>query len=154
MDLEPVFIDTNLFLRFLTNDVPTQADQVEALLKKAEAGDLSLTTNNLVIAEIIWTLESYYGLSCEDIRGKVLAILNTPGLEVADDERILQAVLWYSEQNVDFIDAYNAAWMLDRGLTDICTFDRKNFARLEGINVIVPGGQGGRTWSRSELYDD
>ena len=32
---ERVFIDTNLFLRYLTNNVPAQADAVEALGRRA-----------------------------------------------------------------------------------------------------------------------
>ena len=39
MTLEQVFVDTNLFLRYLTNDIPEQADQVEQLLQRAQNGD-------------------------------------------------------------------------------------------------------------------
>jgi predicted nucleic acid-binding protein len=35
MKPERVFADTNLFLRYLTNDVPDQADAVERLLRRA-----------------------------------------------------------------------------------------------------------------------
>jgi hypothetical protein len=34
MEVERRFIDTNLFLRYLTNDVPEQADAVEELLNR------------------------------------------------------------------------------------------------------------------------
>ena len=37
MKPERVFADTNLFLRYLTNDVPAQADAVEELLRQAAA---------------------------------------------------------------------------------------------------------------------
>jgi predicted nucleic-acid-binding protein len=107
-----VFVDTNLFLRYLTNDVPAQADAVEALLRQAAGGELVLVTNSLVLAEIVWVLASYYQRSRVDIRDKVLAVLNTPGLEVVDGDLVLQAITWYAEKNVDFIDAYNAAWSL------------------------------------------
>lgn len=139
MKPERVFVDTNLFLRYLTNDVPVQADAVEQLLQQAVAGELILVTNSLVIAEIVWTLESYYQLSKADIREKILAILNTPGLEVADSDQVLQAIVWYADQNVDFIDAYNATWLLEQGTTVACTFDRKHFSRISGVTVRVPG---------------
>lgn len=138
MKSERIFADTNLFLRYLTNDVPQQADAVEQLLRRAAAGELILITNTLVIAEIVWTLETFYQLPRSDIKDKVLAILNTPGLDVADAELILEAMTWYTEKNVDFIDAYNAAWMRGLGLKVACTFDRKHFSRLEGITVMVP----------------
>jgi len=137
---ERVFADTNLFLRYLTNDVPAQADAVERLLQRAAAGEIVLVINGLVIAEIVWTLESHYGLARESIKNMVLAILNTPGLEAAEGDLLLQAIFFYADKNVDFIDAFNGAWLLDRGLTNVYTFDQKHFSRLEGIGVRVPGG--------------
>lgn len=138
MKPERVFADTNLFLRYLTNDIPAQADAVEALFRLAAGGETILITNSLVIAEIIWTLESYYRLSRGDIQEKILAILNTPGIEVIDSDLILQAVTWYKEKNVDFLDGYNGAWLLSQGMKVAYTFDRKHFSRLEGITVHVP----------------
>jgi len=139
MTVEQVFVDTNLFLRYLTNDVPAQADAVEIVLQRAVAGELSLITNVLVIAEIIWTLESFYKVDRTRIKDMVLSILNTPGLEVVEPELILTAIFDYSDKNVDFIDAFNAIWAMDRGITTVYTFDRKHFNRLGGITCYVPG---------------
>ncbi len=139
MEPERVFADTNLFLRYLTNDLPAQADAVEQLLHRASAGEIVLVVNSLVIAEIVWTLESYYGLARDSIKNKILAILNTPGLEVAEGDLLLQAIFWYADRNIDFVDAFSAAWLLAQGLTAACTFDRKHFSRIEGIRVQVPG---------------
>jgi len=49
-------------------------------------------------------------------QAKALAILNTPGLDVADSDLALQAIGWYAEKNVDFIAAYNAAWIASRAV--------------------------------------
>jgi predicted nucleic-acid-binding protein len=136
---ERVFADTNLFLRYLTNDVPAQADAVEQLLHRASGGEIVLVINSLVIAEIVWTLESYYGLTRDSIKDKILAILNTPGIETAEGDLLLQAIFWYADKNIDFIDACNAAWLLAQGLDTTYTFDRKHFSRIEGIKVQVPG---------------
>ena len=95
----------------------------------------------MVIAELVWTCESYYGLSKEEIRDKVLAILNTPGLEVENKDLIAEAVLLYTERNIDFIDAYNGCWMRAQGINEVYTFDESHYRRLEpeGIKVLVPG---------------
>ena len=108
------------------------------LLIEAAAGKCSLVTNALVVAEIVWTLESYYRLSKSNIRSKVLAILNTPGLEIAESDLLLQAALWYAEKNVDFIDAYNAAWMVSHDISAVSTFDKKHYARLDGDMIRIP----------------
>ncbi len=139
MKAERVFADTNLFLRYLTNDVPAQADAVEELLRRASDGEVVLTINSMVIAEIVWTLESHYGLSRHSIKDKVLAILNTPGLEAAEGDLLLEAIFWYADKNIDFIDVFNAAWMFAEGLETAYTFDRRHFSRIAGIRVQVPG---------------
>jgi predicted nucleic-acid-binding protein len=138
MEIEPAFADANLFLRYLTNDVPAQADLVESLLRRAEQGQVVLVTTGMVLAEIVWILESFYRLPKKDIQEKVLAILNTGGLEVADSDLILQAIGWYAEKNVDFIDAYNAAWMFKNDVGKIYTFDLKHFNRFAGLSVEAP----------------
>ena len=119
---------------------------METLLQRAEQGEVLLLINALVMAEIVWTLKSFYKLSKPAVEERVLAVLNTPGLEVVDGDLVLQAVVWYVEKNVDFIDAYNATWMSRQGLQTVCTFDQKHFARFEGITVVVPAptsAQGG-----------
>jgi predicted nucleic acid-binding protein len=138
MKVDSVFVDTNLFLRYLTNDVPAQADAVENLLHQAGQGKSRLVTNGMVIAEIVWTLESFYELERDDIQNKVLAILNTPGLELPESNLILKSIIWYAEKNVDFIDAYNAAWMEQKGIEKIYTFDQKHFARFDDVEVMKP----------------
>jgi uncharacterized protein len=138
MEAETVFADTNLFLRYLTNDVPAQADLVESLLHRAAKGKVNLVTTSMVIAEIVWTLESYYELDKKEIQTMILGILNTDGLEVIDSDLILQAIVPYTDKNVDFIDAFNAAWMDKNDVDKIYTFDQKHFNRFEKIVAELP----------------
>ena len=138
MEAETVFADTNLFLRYLTNDVPAQADLVESLLHRAVKGKVNLVTTSMVIAEIVWTLESYYELDKKEIQTMILGILNTDGLEVIDSDLILQAIVPYTDKNVDFIDAFNAAWMDKNDVDKIYTFDQKHFNRFEKIVAELP----------------
>jgi predicted nucleic-acid-binding protein len=138
MKAETYFADTNLFLRFLTNDVPAQAEAVESLLRRAAKEEVNLVTTGMVIAEIIWTLESFYQLPKPEIQDQVLAILNTPGLNVDGADLLLQAAVWYAEKNVDFIDAFNAVWMMKHDVENAFTFDQKHFKRFEGITALLP----------------
>jgi uncharacterized protein len=132
------FVDTNVFLRYLTNDLPNQADAVERLLRSAAEGKTRLVTSSLVIAEVVWVLESYYDLPKADISNMVLAILSTEGLEVERAELVLQATRDYVEKNIDFADAYNAAWSLSQGISTVATFDVKHFDRIDRLEVIRP----------------
>jgi len=116
------FVDTNVFLRFLTNDVPEQAERAATLFRDASAGKIVLMTSVLVLAEIVWTLESYYGLPKGGVAGKVLAILNTPGLVVENAALLAEAATVYTTANVDFVDAYNACRMQEQGIACAYTF--------------------------------
>ena len=84
MSARRTFVDTNVFLRYLTDDVPAQADAVEALLGRAARGEVVLVTNALVMAELVWTLESYYHVPRGDIKDKVVGIVATPGIVVTE----------------------------------------------------------------------
>jgi len=136
------FVGTNIFLRFLTADVPDQAQAVDLLLVKVEEGKVTLRTSVLTIAEIVWTLESYYELQHNEVCDRIIGILNTPGLEVENSELIAQAMALYVDENIDFIDAYNGLWMRKRGLSGAITFDTKHFRRIPGISAFTPGEVG------------
>jgi predicted nucleic acid-binding protein len=50
------FLDANIFIRYLTNDDPANADRVEKLLESAAAGKERLLTTEMVVAEVVWVL--------------------------------------------------------------------------------------------------
>jgi len=132
------FVDTNFFLRFLTNDDPAKARRAGALFKDAVAGKVQLRTGLLVVAEIVWTLESFYGLEKKDIAEKVSIILNTPNLVCPEARLIRLALDLYVEQNIDFIDAYHAFYLKDEQLTTVVTYDRKHFGRVNWLEILEP----------------
>jgi predicted nucleic acid-binding protein len=132
------FVDTNVFLRFLVNDDPAQADACEALFRNAIAGDEALCTSEMVIAEIIWVLESYYELKKADIRESVEKILNTRNLDCPNSEIIISALSIYVEKNIDFIDAFNAFILKRDEINEIYSYD-KHFDRVDWIKRIEPG---------------
>lgn len=133
-----VFVDTNVFLRYLTNDVPEQADAAEALLDRAERGELRLVTSALVVAEVVWTLGSFYKRTKAQVRDAVLALCHTAGLDVEDADALVQAAEWHADLNVDFADAAHAAWMRARGITGVRTFNLKHFRRFDGLDAHEP----------------
>ncbi len=136
--MNKLFVDTNVFLRYLTNDDPLKADKAEAVFRNAVKGKLKLITSLLVIAEIVWTLESFYGLPKSEISAKITTILNTPNLEVPEDEQIFNALELYAQKNMDFIDAYNAFYIKNKTITKVLTYDKKHFARIEWVESVEP----------------
>ena len=136
--MKTYFIDTNLFIRFLTNDDPQKADHVEALLDEAAAGKVKLVTAEMVLAEVVWVLESSYGLKNVEIGPMIKAIVATPGLEVINGTLVDKAVELYVSRNIDFIDGYIAAVMRKRGISEIFSYDKKHLARIKEITRKEP----------------
>lgn len=132
------FVDTNLFIRYLTNDEPALADRVEKLLDDAAAGDAQLITTELVIAETVWVLESSYKLKNREVAPLIRGILATPGLEVTNADQISRTLMLYELQNIDFVDASITVFMEKQGIVDIYSYDKKHLARVQGINRKEP----------------
>ncbi len=133
-----LFVDTNVFLRFLTNDDPAKARRAEALFKKAVAGEVTLETSLLVVAEIVWTLESFYRLAKDDIAEKIGKILNTPNLHCEASSTVLEALDLYVVKNVDFIDAYHGVMLRGANTMQIVTYDKKHFGRMDWLTILEP----------------
>ena len=132
------FVDTNLFIRYLTNDDPVKADRVEKLLDQAAGGSVKLVTTELVIAEIVWVLESFYEMTNVAIAPLVRGILATPGLEVINGALVGRAVELYEGQGIDFIDGYIEAVMEKNGIDELYSFDRKHISRLRNVTRKEP----------------
>ena len=130
------FLDANIFIRYLTNDDPVKADRVEILLDKAARGEFRLVTTELVIAEVVWVLESYYGFTKAEIKEVIDTILETKNVKVTNHSRVKEAVNLYTLGKMDFIDAYNIAYIRTKGCRKVATFDVKHFKNIEGIISI------------------
>ncbi len=133
------FVDTNVFLRFLVNDDPEKADACEMLFRRAITGEESLFTTDMVMAEIVWVLESYYELRKSDVREKLEKILNTQNLDCPNREIIINALAAYEEKNIDYIDAYNAFILKMKGIDEVYSYDR-HYDRIKWMKRIEPGG--------------
>lgn len=131
------FVDTNIFLRFLINDDPRQADACEALFRRVIEGRERLYTTDMVIAEIVWVLESYYALVKSDVRCKVEKILNTRNLECENKDVIIEALIIYEEKNVDYVDAFNACLLKRKNIREAYSYDR-HFDRIEWVDRLEP----------------
>jgi uncharacterized protein len=100
-------------------------------------GEVVLHTSEMVIAELIWTLLSYYRVPKAEVIEKASIIVSTPNLHVVDKTLIADSLVLYSQKNIDFIDAYNARFMKFHGLEKIYSYD-EDFDAIEGIEREEP----------------
>jgi predicted nucleic-acid-binding protein len=131
-------LDTNLLVRYLTEDEPLKAEAVERLLNRAAKGEVRLVTPAVVVAELVWVLESYYKMAGAQIADLVDSLLQTSGLEVQDHRLIRRAVAAYRENKIDFVDAWIMAFARQRSVNLIYSYDKKHFKTGPDLEVRQP----------------
>src|SRR5579872_6773842 len=99
------FVDTNVFLRLLTNDDSDKLQRCLSLFEQAEQGEVRLVTSESVLAEIVYVLASRtYHTPRADIARALRPVLENRGLTIEHKQTVLEALAIYEETNLDFED--------------------------------------------------
>lgn len=110
-------IDTNLIVRYLTDDHPTQSSRARALID-SQPVFVAIT----VMLEVEWVLRSAYGLAPLEIARTLRAFSGLPTVEV-EDGTVVSSALDLSERGLDFADALHLG--KSAHCVGFATFDRK-----------------------------
>jgi len=135
--MENKFVDTNIFLRYLTGDDHPKYERCRGLFKRAVEGEVGLSTSVMVIAELIWTLLSYYKVPKAEVVDKVSVIIGSENIFIPDKNLLADALVLYAQKNIDFIDAYNAVFMKYHGFREIYSYD-EDFDMIADIERKEP----------------
>jgi predicted nucleic-acid-binding protein len=130
-----VTLDTNVWVRYLTNDDELQARRAMTLLEQSDAVFLPKT----VLLELEWVLRAAYGVKPAAIHRSLLHILGLP-MVVAESESQVAAALDFFSDGFDFADALHLA--SSDTAQAVYTFDEKYVRK--GKNAVprvrmVPG---------------
>ena len=133
------FLDTNIFIRYLTRDDEVKAQAAYALLHRIERGEETALTSDAVIAEVVFILQSprNYGLARERVRSLVEPVVWLRGLRLPNKRLYDRVFDLYCATRMSFIDAYNVALMESNGVSEIYSYDT-DFDRVEGILRLEP----------------
>ena len=97
-------LDTNVLVRYLAQDDPRQAAKALRLIERecseARPGFIAA----IVLAELVWVLESCYGSAKTEIVAVLQRILRTKQLVVQDAEAVWKAVRLFESSKADFSD--------------------------------------------------
>jgi predicted nucleic acid-binding protein len=129
-----LFIDTNVFLRYLLDDDPILSPAAREVFEAIEGGSLHAWTSDLVVAELVFVLSSkrQYAQPAEAIARALLPLLQLPNLKLPNKAIYERAFALYVDLNIDYIDAFHAALMEREGKREILSFDA-DFDRVQGI---------------------
>jgi predicted nucleic-acid-binding protein len=85
-------LDSNVLVRYLTLDDPTQSERairlIERELSEGEPGFISI----LVLMETIWVLPRLYKVTAIEVLQTVTALIGTPHLRIEGRDTVLRAV--------------------------------------------------------------
>jgi uncharacterized protein len=128
------FIDTNIFIRYVTKDDPAKAQACFALFKRARDNQAALTTTEAVITEVVYVLSSKktYGLARDEIRARLNPLLSVQGLRLPQRSTYLRALDLYTIYPIDFEDALIVAQMGRQAIRDLYSYDQR-FDQVLGI---------------------
>jgi predicted nucleic-acid-binding protein len=126
-------LDTNVLVRHLTGDPPAQARRATALLRSGH----ELIVTDLVFAEMVYVLESFYETPRADIADAARGLLALPSIAVMDHDLLLRAVELYEVLRLDFAEAYLAALAELSDVNQVASFDRR-IDRLKTVTRIEP----------------
>lgn len=129
-----LFVDTNVFLRYLLDDDPHASPAAREMIDAIERETIRAWTSGLVLAELVFVLSSkrQYGLPADEIAEALLPLIQLPGLRLPNKGIYPRAFALYVDLGIDYIDAFHAALMEREGKREILSFDT-DFDRVQGI---------------------
>lgn len=127
------FVDTNILVRHFTGDPPDQARRARAFLGAAD----ELLLSDLIVAELVFVLESFYELERERVAEFVRAVIGFPPIVVVDVPLLLRALEVYEVARLDFAEAYLVASAEASGVGKIASFDR-SIDRVATVERVEP----------------
>ncbi|MFO8191476.1 MAG: PIN domain-containing protein [Bacillota bacterium] len=133
----PKVIDANILLQFLTDDDPDKTAACETLLLMVETGKEKVFLPDLVIAEIVWTLEKFYKVEKKRIKELLTTVFAAEGLICPDKGRVLSALAIYAAKNIGWTDAFVAVQMIENRQPEIYSYN-SDFDQLPEIIRLEP----------------
>ena len=127
------FVDTNVLIRHLTGDPPGQARRATTFL----AAGHTLILTDLVLAEVVYVLESFYERPRDEAAMLAKSLLALPSVVVVDDLLLHRAIELYELERLGFAEAYLAATAETYGIRRVASFDRR-IDRVRSITRVEP----------------
>jgi predicted nucleic-acid-binding protein len=128
-----VFVDTDVLIRHLSGDPPAQARRATAALADAE----QLLVTDVVFAECVFVLESFYETPRAQVATTMRALLAMPTVTVADQPVLLRALEVYEQDRLHFAEAQLVAVAEASGVGRVLSFD-KGLKRATSIEWWEP----------------
>jgi len=133
------FIDTNIFLRVIVKEDDVSYQECFDILHLAKTNRIQIVTSTVVLAEVLWTLKSYYKIDKVGCIEAIQSIINIRGLQIIDTFDHQKALQYYSDNSqIKYIDCLIASIITTKqsGYT-IISYD-KDFDKIIEVKNMRP----------------
>ena len=117
-------LDTNVLVRYLTQDDPAQFAKAAAFIDAASEREEQFLVNTPVLCELVWVLAAVYDYSREEIAQALEQIFTTAQFEIEQLDEARQALGDFRSSKADFSDALIGRINRSLGAKHTVTFDR------------------------------
>ena len=129
-------LDTNVLLRYLTQDDPKHSARateiIERRLTADEPGFISLVS----VLEVAWVLKSLFKRSRLQIANDIEMLLAADTLEIQNEQEVYTALVALRNGSGTFEDALIGSLGAWRGCSATLTFDEDAAKRLHGFQLV------------------
>lgn len=117
-------LDTNVLVRYLVQDDPTQARQASTLIDRAAAQETAMYINHVVMCELAWVLGRGYGYARTSLAEIIEKILLGRQFEIEKKDLVWSALANFKASRADFADCLIGVINDLAGCESTLTFDR------------------------------
>ena len=128
-------LDTNVLVRYLTQDDAIQSRQATEIIERRLTEGRPGFINVVTMVETVWVLDRVYGLSNYEIAAAVERILQADTLYVQNEQESFTAMTALKTGAGSFSDALIGALGAWAGCTVTLTFDKKT-KRLKQFQLV------------------
>lgn len=128
-------VDTNLLVRLFVNDDKAQAAKVRALFDRHADEDGAFWVADIVLVELVLTLDRLYGRSRQEIGSALRALAGSATVRLESAPAVVQATALFERGPADFADCLLVVKATSAGCDQVRTFDR-GMRALPGVKLL------------------
>ncbi|MFZ1135182.1 MAG: type II toxin-antitoxin system VapC family toxin [Candidatus Korobacteraceae bacterium] len=118
-------LDTNVIVRYLTQDDPVQSRKASELIEHRLTVDTPGFVSIVAMAETVWVLDRTFNQSPREIASIIERMLQIEVLLIEHEQEVFTAMIALREKRGDFADALIGALGAKAGCKYTLTFDQK-----------------------------
>jgi predicted nucleic-acid-binding protein len=118
-----ISLDTNILVRYLTQDDPDQSRKADHEIEKALSAGNMFFIADIVMCELVWVLETAYGYDRREIVPVLENVLRTKQFRFQNKDLLWKSLADYRSKKGDFADHLIGQAGHKAGCLETLTFD-------------------------------